>query len=328
MDFAYLQVVRICNQKCIFCAQPSNGKIESLKKIQERIDYYKDQWYEWIILNGGEPTLHKEIVNIIKYTAQRGIYSKMISNGINFSHAELAKACVDAWLKQIHISFHSYIPEVENSLMRWEVYEKQLKWLLNMLLYKNKIDVWVNIVMNQFTIHHLDKTVLFFLKLWVKNFVINNLEVTWVYPEYLEKLLFRLKEAEKPLRKALEYIRNHGNTAKVSRIPMCYLRWFEDYSRDVEYYVLHTKKYIHYLNDDKHPKQSDFVSDEESWQNSEGSPTWMRRSRTENCDHCSLRQICSWYDLLDFFPGEDPLVRQKVDNEEMQAILNKIIWKK
>ncbi|GAB0175094.1 MAG: hypothetical protein HHAS10_09730 [Candidatus Altimarinota bacterium] len=328
MDFAYFQVVRICNQKCIFCAQPSNGRIESLKKIQERIDWYKDQGYEGIILNGGEPTLHKEIVNIIKYTAQKGIYSKMISNGINFSNAELAKACVDAGLKQIHISFHSYIPEVENNLMRGDVYEKQLKGLLNMLLHKNKIDVWVNIVMNQYTIRHLDKTVLFFLKLGVRNFVINNLEVTGVYPEYLEKLLFRLKEAEEPLKKALHLIRKYGNIARVSRIPMCYLRGFEDYSRDIEYYILHTKKYIHYLNDDKHPKQSDFVSDEVSWQSGEGSPTGMRRSRTENCSHCDLRHMCSGYDLLDFFPGEDPLIRQKVDNEEMQTILNNILGKK
>lgn len=329
MDLAYLQVVRICNQKCIFCAQPSTGKIESLKNIQERIDAYKAQWFGGVILNGGEPTLHKEIAGIIAYVREQGMYPRMISNGINFSEKSLVEECISAGLKQINISFHSYIPEVENSLMRGNVYKKQLKWLLHMLEKRQKIDIWVNIVLNRYTVNHIDKTVLFFLKLWVSNFVINNLEVTWVYPEYLEKLLFRLSECRETLPRALSYIKQYNGKARVSRIPLCYMRGFEEFSRDNEYYIFHEKKYIHYLTNEKNSEQVDFISDETNWQDPTiDLPGAKRNARTESCSSCDLRSLCSWYDLLEYFPWENPLIPQKVDNRAMEDILEKILWKK
>jgi hypothetical protein len=85
---------------------------------------------------------------------------------------------------------------------------------------------------------------------------------------------------------------------------------------------------VHYLSGEDDAEKVDFISDEGNWQNTEWNVVNVRKCRTESCTHCDLKNMCSWYDLLEYFPGTNPLIPQKVDNEEMQRILEKIVWKK
>ena len=327
MNFAYLQVIRICNQKCIFCAQPSNGKVASFDQLKTQIDMYVEKDYQGIIINWGEPTLHPDIIKIIQYSRSQGLFVKMITNGIRFSDEDFVKKCSFAWLQHVHISIHSCIANVENFLMRWDVYNKQILWLYNVLKYA-KIPVWINIAMNNYNIRHLDKTVLFFLRFWVDGFIINQLEVNEVYPEYLSRLLFRLEDMRDPLSKALGYVKLYNKNARVSRVPMCYMVWYESYSRDIEYTIQNSKTYTHYLNSEEEQHKESFETDSQTWQKIDAQIPWHeKRTRTLSCEKCSLSDICSWYDLLDYlYDSSDPLIPRLLSSQEKTLLLKWIQW--
>jgi MoaA/NifB/PqqE/SkfB family radical SAM enzyme len=78
---AYLQLHRICDQDCIFCAQPTNGKYLNFSQISDQIDYYILQGYTGIIFSGGEPTMSPYYFDTIDYCFERKVSMRILTNG-------------------------------------------------------------------------------------------------------------------------------------------------------------------------------------------------------------------------------------------------------
>ena len=65
---AYLQLHRICDQDCIFCAQPSNGASLDYETLTAQIVTFQQEGYSKIIFSGGEPSLNKDLIRIVEFT--------------------------------------------------------------------------------------------------------------------------------------------------------------------------------------------------------------------------------------------------------------------
>ncbi|MGW8316242.1 MAG: radical SAM protein [Bacteroidales bacterium] len=95
----------ICNIKCRGCYNINKTYIKDLDLIHEEIDtgiHKRDP--QSITLIGGEPTLHPDLVNIIRYIKQKGMVCQMLTNGIQFLEDEkdfLLHSLVDAGLDKI-----------------------------------------------------------------------------------------------------------------------------------------------------------------------------------------------------------------------------------
>ena len=106
-----------CNQKCLHCAA---GLVE------QRPELSTDQWIQIIenveqtlrkqgrqgcyIWFGGEPTLRKDLKELIKYCGEKGYYQAVSTNGMFFDE-ELAKLCADVKMHHVFISYDSIYPE-------------------------------------------------------------------------------------------------------------------------------------------------------------------------------------------------------------------------
>lgn len=106
-----------CNQKCLHCA--ADAKIH-------RPELSTEQWIQIIenvegslrkqgrnacfIWFGGDPTLRKDIKDIIKYCGERGYYQAISTNGMLFDE-DLAKFCAEQKMSHVFISFDSVYPE-------------------------------------------------------------------------------------------------------------------------------------------------------------------------------------------------------------------------
>ncbi len=104
-------ITEYCNFHCPYCRGLSDyvygeRKIKqlSLDEIKRNINYWcKDVPLENIRFSGGEPTLHKNIVEIIEYAKSKGIKRIAIStNGSN--KIELYKKLIDAGANDFSIS--------------------------------------------------------------------------------------------------------------------------------------------------------------------------------------------------------------------------------
>lgn len=53
-----------------------------------------------ITISGGEPTLHPDIAEIIKYAQDVGVYVTLLSNGENFANKVFLKCLLGKWMQE------------------------------------------------------------------------------------------------------------------------------------------------------------------------------------------------------------------------------------
>lgn len=111
-------ITEYCNFKCPYCRGlkdeiygERNIKQLSLDEIKRNIDYWcENEPLENIRFSGGEPTLHKNIIEIVAYAKEKGIkriaistngsnkmelYKDLIDNGVNDFSISLDACCAD-----------------------------------------------------------------------------------------------------------------------------------------------------------------------------------------------------------------------------------------
>jgi len=106
-----------CNQKCLHCAAELMGQrpelsteqwIQILENVEQTLRKQNRRGcYIWF---GGEPTIRKDLKELIKYTGEKGYYQAISTNGILFNE-ELAKLCADVKMHHVFISYDSNYTE-------------------------------------------------------------------------------------------------------------------------------------------------------------------------------------------------------------------------
>jgi uncharacterized radical SAM superfamily Fe-S cluster-containing enzyme len=90
-----IEITKACNLNCPVCFADSKNEFTlPLDKVKEMIDLYVkcEGEPEVLQISGGEPTLHPDIIEILKYTAKKGIkYPMLNTNGIKLADRDFAK---------------------------------------------------------------------------------------------------------------------------------------------------------------------------------------------------------------------------------------------
>lgn len=306
---AYLQLHRICDQECVFCAQPSNGSVLDFKAIKKQIDDFVSDWYTKIIFSWGEPSLNKDFFEVIAYGKSLGIEMTILSNGHKFSEYDFAKRAIECWLLQYHISLHSHIASIHDALVKkpWSL-KRCFRALHNLLALSAHITI--NITINAYNVSYFDKLIKAILKEFptIHGFIINNLETTQIPKEHYS-VIAKLSDIKKTIPSTLKIIEDSGKKFRIERVPLCYIRGFEHHSTDLEYVIDGEEKFLHYLWESR-------VSHKVKKEN------YVHSSKYgESCFQCDLKWLCAGQEGLNihYFPLE--LIPQKVSNIEKENII-------
>jgi KxxxW cyclic peptide radical SAM maturase len=186
---AHLAITNRCNMHCKYCSVRNlHEKIEDLelstadwKKI---IDILADWGVFQIGFTGGEPTLRKDLPELIKYVRDKGCVCNLTTNGW-FVDEKMVEAFKDAEMTQCQISLDSHIPEIHNTLRGIGSHERVLKSIK--LLQEKGIAVGVDTVVSKNNIHTIPEMIDWMAK--------NNIP-------YLT--LIKLKKGDLPFNKFLE----------------------------------------------------------------------------------------------------------------------------
>lgn len=78
----YIEITSKCNMNCPYCYNNSTfeGTFLSKEKFFDLIDQCKNNKIPEITISGGEPFLHPNIIDFIKYANDKHIYVRIISN--------------------------------------------------------------------------------------------------------------------------------------------------------------------------------------------------------------------------------------------------------
>ncbi len=109
-----------CNNKCIFCyytdKELAAKKYLSLEEIKGRIKQIRKET-DSIVFNGGEPTLRKDLPDVIKYAKSQGFKKiKLLSNGRLLYYKSYCKKLINSGITDFIISIQSSIPRIHDLL--------------------------------------------------------------------------------------------------------------------------------------------------------------------------------------------------------------------
>lgn len=98
-----------CNRKCAFCIDRPNRKYYKdykpfidLETVKNILKFAKENDIKTIALNGGEPTLHPQVVEIAKMVKEAGFFTKIFTN---YDFPEVVKK-LDGIIDIIRISYY------------------------------------------------------------------------------------------------------------------------------------------------------------------------------------------------------------------------------
>jgi MoaA/NifB/PqqE/SkfB family radical SAM enzyme len=155
-------ITEYCNFKCPYCrglkdSIYGNRKVKELsfKEITKIIDLWcKDKPLENIRFSGGEPTLHKDIIKIVKYAKDKGIKRIAIStNGSN--KIELYKELIEIGCNDFSISLDACCAD-DGDKMAGNIKDAWIKVVENIKVISKLTYVTVGIVL---TVDNIDKTI-------------------------------------------------------------------------------------------------------------------------------------------------------------------------
>jgi uncharacterized radical SAM superfamily Fe-S cluster-containing enzyme len=183
---------RKCNQHCNFCFanaiynEEGTDAPQNIDDIIAGLDSFKGQY---IYLCGGEPTLRKDLPEIIYLLKKRGFTVILMSNGKKLVDLNFVKKLARAGLDIVQLQFDTLNDKQYNTLRNESLLETKLKVINNLRQVKISVQLWVMLVKSvnedqiepiiRFAAQNVDivKTV-FFISSWKMGRFISCQEIT------------------------------------------------------------------------------------------------------------------------------------------------------
>lgn len=147
MKNAYLSICYVCNEKCRFCPcsenEKSNKMITDLVELKDAVDRMKNSDVTDITISGGEPTLHPQLPELVRYIQSEGMSVTILTNSERFSTPGFMKSFlegIDVRKLRVITTLHSSISSEHERANRTEgSFQRTVKGLLD--LYDNDVQI-------------------------------------------------------------------------------------------------------------------------------------------------------------------------------------------
>lgn len=104
-----------CNNTCVFCEARDEARTQSLKELVAQVDGMDS--IENLVLSGGEPTLHRDLIALISHARRRGAKRiKLITNGRRLADMDFLTDVVEAGCRLFEVKIEGSGPEVHETV--------------------------------------------------------------------------------------------------------------------------------------------------------------------------------------------------------------------
>ncbi|ROR29708.1 radical SAM protein [Inmirania thermothiophila] len=227
-----LNVGKRCNERCSFCyylREIESGDTRDLttEQIKAVLRVGRSRGKTRVDLTGGEPTIRRDLPEIIRYAREIGYETCcIITNGLVTAQKAKLAALVDAGLNDILVSLHAWDAATHDALVRVPgAHSKVLQTIENAIALglRPRVNHVVN-SHNHRDVEHLVE-LLSPYRLGALNFIVFNPTRDAVRAE--EGLTATYSEIARYLRPALERGARHFDAVNVRHMPFCFLKGHE-----------------------------------------------------------------------------------------------------
>ena len=122
----YLNLNYVCNERCVFCASDLTNTVRldgrgawvTLDEVREWIGDRPPSTDDMVLLAGGEPSLHRELLPIARLLGTECRNVTIFTNAVRFADAEFARAAVDAGITQFQIALFGSTADRHEAITR------------------------------------------------------------------------------------------------------------------------------------------------------------------------------------------------------------------
>jgi MoaA/NifB/PqqE/SkfB family radical SAM enzyme len=226
-----LKVGFSCNNNCIFCVQAHKRYLgdRTTEELKREMDGGRANGCKGIVFTGGEPTIRKDIIELVKYAKSVGYEIIQIqSNGRMFSYMAFVKKMVEAGVTEFSPALHGHSPEVHDYLTRSPgAFEQVIQGIKNIRELNQYI--MTNSVVNKVNYRYLPDIVKLLISLKVDQF-----QLAFIHPignawENFDIIVPRKSDVEPFIHEALEIGKKAGIDMMVEAYPFCFMKGYEKY---------------------------------------------------------------------------------------------------
>ena len=229
MDELKIKTGFLCNNNCRFCLYKTKGERsnKSRQKIEEELKAGRN--FKKVVFSGGEPTIRKDISEIISFAKKKGFKEIEIkSNGRMFAYQDFCEELIKRGANRFSFYLLGHIKELHDWLTCIPgSFEQIVKGIKNLKALGQKVNCEVIITKSNYP--HLLEILDFGLKLKIDHFQFIFPKPVGMALENFDSLIPRfflivsyLKEAVKKGVKAKKII-------EIKNIPACFLKGYEKY---------------------------------------------------------------------------------------------------
>ena len=112
----WISITGLCNNNCLFCLDSDrlDKEHKSIQNILSEIDFVIN--CKKLIISGGEPTIHPQIIEIVEYAKEKGFEKiQIVTNGRMLSNKDFCEKIIKAGLTEVTFSIHG-IEDIHDKL--------------------------------------------------------------------------------------------------------------------------------------------------------------------------------------------------------------------
>ncbi len=232
---AVIDLNRVCNAKCRMCYynHDRSNWSKPLNEVEAELMAALSRGNNAVDFTGGEPTLHPNMPEIIRFAEEGGLHTCIITNGLAFDNI---KNQVEAGCREWLVSIHGYEQthdEIVGVQQAWQKINRTVEWL-----NQNDCFVRVNCTLTKLNQKDLPELAEFFIDTVdarMVNFINFNPHYQWGEKEQpsiveaLNDVQIMVSEVRPYLREALDILRERNVWTNVRYFPMCVLKGYESH---------------------------------------------------------------------------------------------------
>lgn len=305
---ADIRVGYACNNNCKFCCVSDQRKINlTTEQIKKDMDLGRKNGAEKVVFTGGEPTLRKDIVELVSYAKKMGyIHILIISNGRMISYKPFLDKLVAVGLNSLCFSLPDIDEEIYDDLIQVKGSYKQLMEAIENLKTHDLLISTITVITKK-NYKRLPKITEYLSELskeipkFFSEFVfINPTDNAW---RYREELVPKLSDVALYVHESLDLAKEKGLVLNVEAIPLCYMQGYEN--NVVELHMAKNRVFFD-------PEKSDYEYNES--RRAEG------KVKSEYCKDCRYDSMCEgvWKNYVDVYGDEELRLKENKGSHLMR----------